>query len=606
MVAPRRWLLAIVLCGWVAVAVPAARELQTIDTAQLRVTIDTDWAPRTAPGYFPARFEITNVGEERVVEIVGQGSRVYRGPRGSGGSGSTIVRQSIRLAMGDRVKVTIPVPIYADSENIRFEIRERNVPIYRFNYSGFLSRVPAKYASALIVTGSTSLRSVSPRVAGPMTTAGVTVAPGPGGGSGPARPPPPVVRSSGPGAVMDFQLEPSRLPANWLGYTSLRAVVLGPEEWAQLADAQRTALLTWTASGGDLILVDGDVRTLVPWQPELASRPDRLVARHFFGRVHAVTLAQLAAAGLADLLTATESNRDMYWALPANSTPDWGAIEGRGFRLRIPGIQGVPARVYLGILLLFSVLIGPVNYWLLRRRRQQVLMVLTAPLISAVFIVLLAGYAIAGEGFRVQGRAVTFTVLDELTKQAVTRATVSLYAAGLTPSGGLRFGRDVAVWAIGPEGTGMRDRMDLDLTDTQHFSAGVLQARSPTNYEQVSYRAARERLTFSEAGGGISVTNGLDATILALVYRDGNSTYRLDEQLPAGSKQTLRAGALDLEHGLPGGVVIPVKFLDLFQKQPVGSYVAVLEQSPFWEPGVPRVFERGSVHIVLGWPEGRR
>jgi hypothetical protein len=25
---------------------------------------------------------------------------------------------------------------------------------------------------------------------------------------------------------------------------------------------------------------------------------------------------------------------------------DWGAIEARGFRLRIPGIEGVPARVY--------------------------------------------------------------------------------------------------------------------------------------------------------------------------------------------------------------------------------------------------------------------
>jgi hypothetical protein len=99
------------------------------------------------------------------------------------------------------------------------------------------------------------------------------------------------------------------------------------------------------------------------------------------------------------------------------------------------------------------------------------------------------------KGFRVQGRAVTFTMLDQLTKQAVTRATVSLYAPGLTPSNGLRFGRDVAVWAVGPEGTGMRDRMDLDLTDAQQFSAGVLQARSPTNFEQITFRPARERLT---------------------------------------------------------------------------------------------------------------
>src|SRR6185295_3726889 len=143
-------------------------------------------------------------------------------------------------------------------------------------------------------------------------------------------------------------------------------------------------------------------------------------------------------------------------------------------------------------------------------------------------------------------------------------------------------------------------------TDAQHFSAGVLQARSPTNLDQVSVRPARERLTFSPGDGGLSVTNGLDATILGLVYRDGTATYRLDGRLASGSKQTIRAVAFDPQHAVPDGVLIPAKFLDLFQNQPSGSYVAVLEQSPFWEPGVSRLSERGSVHVVVGWPEGQR
>ena len=76
-----------------------------------------------------------------------------------------------------------------------------------------------------------------------------------------------------------------------------------------------------------------------------------------------------------------------------------------------------PARAYLSILVLFSLLIGPVNFWFLWRRRQQVLLVLTAPLISVLFIVLLAGYVVAGEGFGVHGRAVTFTMLDQATSR---------------------------------------------------------------------------------------------------------------------------------------------------------------------------------------------
>jgi hypothetical protein len=370
-----------------------------------------------------------------------------------------------------------------------------------------------------------------------------------------------------------------------------------------MGDAQKSALLVWTASGGDLVFVDGDVKTLLPSAHlQSSANPDRVTARYLFGRVLAVPASSLAA-GLTDLLDSTAADRDLDRVLPANSAPDWGTIAGRGFRLRIPGIEGTPARAYLGILVLFSVLIGPVNYWLLRRKRQQVMVVLTAPLISIVFIVLLAGYAIAGQGFRVKGRAVTFTMLDQLAKQAVTRATVSLYAPGLTPGKGLLFGRDVAVWAIGPEGTGIRDQMTLDLTNAQHFSAGVLQARAPTNFEQVTYRAARERLTFDPADGGLSVTNGLDATILALSYREGSTTYRFEGRLASGSRHIIKPTASDPQSS-PFNV--PAQFSDLVQHQPTGSYLAVLDLSPFWEPGVTGLSERGSVHVVLGWPEGQR
>jgi hypothetical protein len=314
----------------------------------------------------------------------------------------------------------------------------------------------------------------------------------------------------------------------------------------------------------------------------------------------------LQATGLPDVLTAVDASRNQTWSLPANGAPDWGAIEARGFRLRIPGIEGVPARVYLSILVLFSVIIGPVSFWFLWRRRQRVLLVLTAPAISILFIVLLAGYALAGEGFGVHGRAVTFTILDEATKHAATRASASMYAAGMTPSGGLRFDRDVAVFPIGPTGTGSRERLDLDLSDSQRYSGGVLLARAPTNIEQVSFRPARERLTFTRAADGVTVVNGLDATLTHLVYRDGEASYRLDSPLAPGAKQALTKGAVDSQQMVPAKLPDRGKILALVEQQPRGSYLAVLDRSPFWQPGVSDLKERGSFHLVLGWPEGQR
>ena len=178
----------------------------------------------------------------------------------------------------------------------------------------------------------------------------------------------------------------------------------------------------------------------------------------------------LATAGLAGVLSAAQKVQDANWALPANRARDWGTIAARGFRLPIPGVDGVPARAYLSILIVFSLLIGPANYWFLWRKRQQVLLVLTAPLISAVFIVLLAGYVVAGEGLGVRGRAVTFTMLDQVRKQASTRGSMSLYAAGMTPAGGLRFPRDVGGVPDWPR----RDRQPRPTDAGSHRRAALL------------------------------------------------------------------------------------------------------------------------------------
>jgi hypothetical protein len=56
---------------------------------------------------------------------------------------------------------------------------------------------------------------------------------------------------------------------------------------------------------------------------------------------------------------------------------------------------------------------------------------------------------------------------------------------------------------------------------------------------------------------------------------------------------------------LPADLALPSKFVPLIENQPPDSYLAVLERSPFWDPGVSGLAERGSLHLVLGWPEGQ-
>jgi hypothetical protein len=580
----------------------AAGEYQTVETASLKIGIDSDWGARTAPGYLPVRFDITNLGEARVIEIVGEGTRHFRGLYGMMPGGIDVL-QSVRLARGDRVRLTIPVPVFGDNESLRFEIQENGQTLERFSYNGIQSRaLPADASTLIVVDPASAFGAVAAAWARPMPAVssgyaisggrpmtGTTIAPTSG------MPP------------LDLVLAPVRLPTNWLGYTSLRAVFIGPKEWEQLNDAQRSALITWTACGGDLFFVDGDMQALFPGgQQPLAAADDRSPRGYFFGRIHRPTSESVRQTGLQQVLVNAQKLQDSNWALPANGARDWGVVAKRGFRLPIAGFDGIPVRAYVGILVLFSLVIGPANYRFLRRQRQPALLVLTAPLISAVFVVLLAGYVVMGEGFAVHGRAVTVTMLDQMRNQASTRSSSSLYAAGMSPSGGLRFSRQAAVFPIGPDGKGSQNRQYLDLTEAQTFSSGLIEARSPTNVEQLTFRTARERLSFSREGGGLAVVNGLGATVTALFYREGDTVSMLSGPLSAGGRATLKtapAGAFAsvVPHGLPHTARISY----LFEHQPAGSYLAVLDRSPFWEPGVAGVVEHDSFHLVIGWPEGQ-
>jgi len=584
-------LIVALVCLCATATARASGEYRVVEIEGLKIVLDSEWAPRSAPGYLPVRFDITNLAEARVIQIVGQGSRFFHSSRGGGRPGGFEILQPVRLARGDRVRLTIPVPLGADNESIQFQIREDGRTLERFNYSGFQSRAAAGDASALIVTDpSGAFGATATNWRRPIAARARFGGPSPAGGGAPP---------------LDFLLEPARLPTSWLGYTSLRAVLIRAADWEQLSAPQKTALLTWTACGGDLMIVDGNLDAVFPVAPGAVAFSPGLTARaYFFGRMHVTTSASVSNRGLAAVLADAAKIQDLNWGLPANRTPDWGTIAERGFRLPIPGVAGVPARAYLSILIVFAIIIGPVNYWFLVRRRQQVLLVLTTPLISAIFIVLLAGYVVAGEGLGVRGRAVSFTMLDQARKQSATRTSASLYAAGMTPGGGLRFGRDVAVFTVASEGNGSRDRYTLDLTEAQRFSSGVIQARSPANIEQIAFRPARERVVFTSEGGGMSAMNGLDATITALVYRRGDAAYTLTAPLAPGGKGVLARGGAAAPF-VPADLPLSLRFSHLFTHQPEGSYLAILERSPFWDPGVANIDERGSFHLVIGWPAGQ-
>ena len=574
----------------------AAGEYRTIEEESLRITVDSEWIPSAAPGYLPVRWDITNLGGDRTIEITANGTRAsssryrYRSSR-------TSVRQRLQLRAGDRVRFTMPVPASGDTDSVQFVIREGDRTIR----AGFVSAHRLGGVSALIVAAKNG--TYAGLAAGWVRAApmGARFAGGPGGrmvAVGPSGAP--VTIASPPaGPAMDLVLEPARLPASWLGYTSTKVVVIGVREWEALDATQRRAVLTWTACGGNLVLVDAGLDTLFP-DPQTRPIVSGPAADYFFGRVHLLSSSAIQSAGFADTLTGIDNAaRTPSWQLPLEPVTVASTTGTGGFRLPIPGVNAIPARTYLTILVLFAVLIGPVNHIVLRRRRQQALVVLTTPLIAAVFIGVLAGYVVVVEGFGVRGRVVSFTLLDQANGQAATRAAVSLYAAGGAPSGGLRFPRDVAIFPTPVDGAPLPGET-LDLSELQQFSSGFLNARTPTNFETLGFRPARERLVFSREGGQIRVSNGLGSTVIRLRFRDGARSYALADPLPGGAAATLRETTASGRDLLGSGDTVLSRFDTVVTNLPDRAYFAVLDRSPFWDGGVREIDERSSFHLVLG------
>jgi hypothetical protein len=503
-------------------------------------------------------------------------------------------RQAVRLKRGDRVKFTMALPVFANEINFQFSLREGGRSVKGFSsYVSFRSGKDMDESPVLMVADPTTLMGTMasgwrrPILMSRSIYYGVP----------PATPP-----SGGP--MLDFTLEPERLPENWLGFTSLRALLIGPTEWKQLTPAQQDAVMTWTASGGDLLLVDGIPETGFPIASEaFPSSPP--VVPYFFGHVHALKSADITSTGLARTLTIAETATTLPdWALPAKRSRDWGYIQERGFRLPIQNAGIVSSRIYLSILVLFITLIGPVNYIYLWRKRLPVLMVFTVPLISACFILVLAFYGIVLQGFNVRARSVAFTILDQNLKQAATRSSISLYPGG-SAGDGLHFPADLAVFPLGADGHGVRGSFSVDHSIDQQFPSGLLKPRAPINLETVGFRAARERLSFERDGDAFRVTNGLGGTIRELYYRENSRIYGLSGELTPGSKGSLKPATLvaaDLySERLKDTPLHTPKFQEVIEGQRNGTYLAVLETSPFWNSGVSSVDEHNSFHLVLGY-----
>jgi hypothetical protein len=373
------------------------------------------------------------------------------------------------------------------------------------------------------------------------------------------------------------------MPTRAEAYTSLD-LVIRPLQGAPEEEPPLAALVRWVRLGGQLLVVGDDAgeRALSAstgsepgWKSGSGSRSPTTCAR---GRADkgscssrdppsAVFAAPRDAAVVLEILRADKASAPPRTLV--TSTPF-------GHLLEIPGVGELPYEIFLVFLLVFAVVIGPVNFMVLRRIGKPFLLLVTVPAISAAASLLLFLYGAFAQGFGAKAASSSFTLLDQRNASASTIEERAAYVP-LAPAPGLRPEAGTSIYPVLSNGS---RHFVVDLSEGVLLRNGFLPVRTQFDHVALTDRASHLRLSFAEEEGQLVVHNELSVAVQRLFLRDPEgSTYALREELqPGGAAKLTRAPELDAFVGSS-------KMIDhdLLGQRPLvaSSYVAELAGDPF-------------------------
>jgi len=396
-----------------------------------------------------------------------------------------------------------------------------------------------------------------------------------------------------------------------------------------------------------------------PVSPEMeASRPSDpkpFLSRAFRrGRVVAMRTGEPLAAGrdeAAWLLNELDSKSWMWYQRHGMS---WHRENDDYWNWIVPGIGRAPVGIFLLLIAAFVVVIGPVNYFFLRRRRRLYLLLVTVPIGAGLVTLALFAYALVSDGLGVRVRVRSFTEIDQQAGHSVSWSRQSYYA-GLAPSGGLQFPERAAVLPLdqypAERHHGRLGMQQLVWNEGQILASGYIGARSTAQFLVVE-SGPSGRGVLVAAGPDASdrqATNNLGAAIDRLIVKDdvgrvlqardlaSGQSRRLEPADPAATQQELQALLAANQPAYPlgydprnyGGLGFSSRYYrswssvdpnlppptfatSILERSlqatlrgdvrtwPPRSYVAITRTSPGVSLGYDRAREEASFHVIYG------
>lgn len=342
------------------------------------------------------------------------------------------------------------------------------------------------------------------------------------------------------GSSPGFALALSEFPVSqwsqqWLSYSRYNGVLMTGQEWATLPAGVRRALLEYVRCGGTLLLIGPGAAGDGAFDFERTQGIFQ-IADSGFGAVFATSRTDVGGWTTMDWNPLRDS-----WRASSSSARQFGGIHGANDWFPVIEDLSIPVRGLLLVVLLFAVLIGPANLFILSRKRRQIWLFWTVPLLSLLASVSVFGYAAFAEGWTGFARIASLTILDESETLASTLAITGFYCP-LNPREGLHFDYETECTPqVDRDTYGTGSPRTVDWTRGQHLASGWVTARVPAHFLLRKSQMRREKIVFSPAdAGAYEALNGFGVSLAALYYADADGQVYVAEEVPAGARHAMR------------------------------------------------------------------
>jgi len=104
----------------------------------------------------------------------------------------------------------------------------------------------------------------------------------------------------------------------------------------------------------------------------------------------------------------------------------------------IPDVAQPPVYTFIGLLLVFTIIVGPISYRKFTKLGRGYLMMFVAPLLAFATTLMMFAYGLVADGLSTRARIREITWIGDRDQNAM-RYSRATYFAGVSPSGGLRF-----------------------------------------------------------------------------------------------------------------------------------------------------------------------